>query len=111
MNNKKNSKSKFFKGFSFIEVMFSVFLISVGITAAISLITLGIKKSTENRRQLIAVMLSQEGIELARNIRDTDAKATPPDSFKHMQAGKHEYIIDYNDSPWRLETTTAAMKN
>jgi Tfp pilus assembly protein PilV len=99
---RKIKNKKCYKGSSFVEVMFSVFLVSVGITTAISLITLGIKNSTENRRQLVAAMLSQEGIELVRNIRDTNAK-TNSDSFNGIAEGF--YIINYNDNPLSLNSS------
>lgn len=84
-----------FKGFSIVEVMLAVFLVSVGVMASLALISSGIKHSTESRRQLIATMLSQEGIELVRNIRDTNAK-NGLDSFDEIDNGDH--TMDYSDT-------------
>lgn len=91
------------RGFSIIEVMLAVFLISVGIMATLALISVGIKHSTESRRQLIAAMLSQEGIELVRNIRDTSAKSSSGDSFDKITT-TGDFMFDYNDSPLVLRT-------
>lgn len=67
-----NYKLQAYRGFSFIEVMLSVFLLSIGMGAAISLIGAGLKESIDSRNQLIASLLTQEGVELVRNIRDTN---------------------------------------
>jgi Tfp pilus assembly protein PilV len=60
------------KGFSFLEVMLSVFILVVGIMAAITLMGKSIKESLDSRNQIVASLLAQEGIELLRNIRDTN---------------------------------------
>ncbi len=78
-----------------MEVLFSVFLVSVGITTIFALITLGTKKSIENRLHLVAAMLSQEGIEMVRNIRDNNAKKSL-DSFTGMPEGN--YTINYSSA-------------
>lgn len=71
-NVKYGTRNTMHKGFSFIEVMLSVFLMSAGMVAAISLIGAGLKESIDSRNQLIASLLSQEGVELVRNIRDNN---------------------------------------
>lgn len=59
------------QGFSFIELLLSVFIISIGVLAGVAVI----QKSTSftslsvSRRQ--AYLLAKEGIEVIRNIRDT----------------------------------------
>jgi type IV pilus modification protein PilV len=65
-----NNINKKIRGFSFIEVMVSVFLISVGLLAAMSLLTVGIRESMDSRNQMIASFLAQEGVELVRSLRD-----------------------------------------
>jgi prepilin-type N-terminal cleavage/methylation domain-containing protein len=76
------------KGFSFIEVMLAVFLMSTGMVAAISLIGGGIRESIDSRSQLIASLLAQEGVELVRNIRDTNMIESPsPGAFDGISNG------------------------
>lgn len=60
------------KGFSMIEVMMATFLVSVGLVAVISLLSAGLRQSTLNKNNLIASFLAQEGVELVRNVRDTN---------------------------------------
>ncbi|MFH0969474.1 MAG: prepilin-type N-terminal cleavage/methylation domain-containing protein [Patescibacteria group bacterium] len=65
-----NSSKK--AGFSLVEVMFSVCVLSIGIVAVLSLMTGNIKNSIESRDAIIASELAQEGIELVRNVRDNN---------------------------------------
>lgn len=86
MEFEKNKRRNILKGFSFIEVMLSVFLLSVGIITVISTIVAGMNNTTESRRYFIASLLSQEGVELVRNIRDNNAKSGD-DSFLGITDG------------------------
>jgi Tfp pilus assembly protein PilV len=67
MENKKK-----YKGFSFIEAILSVFVVSMGMTAAVGLLSNGLRESMDSRDQQIAALLAQESLELARNIRDNN---------------------------------------
>jgi len=67
----KNKKSKE-KGFSILESVLSVFLVALGLVAALSLLTAGLSQSLKNRDQFIASLLTQEGVEIVRNIRDNN---------------------------------------
>lgn len=60
------------KGFSFIESMLSVFLVSVGLIVSVKLLTAGLAQSFNSRDQFVASLLAQEGAELVRNIRDNN---------------------------------------
>lgn len=92
----KNSKLQNNKrGFSMMEVVFSVFILSVGLVAAIGLIVSSIKNSIDSRNHIIASQLAQEGVELVRNVRDNswaDGKIAFLD-FK-SGIGKDNCIID-----------------
>jgi len=68
----KFSKTKKAPAFSLIEVMMAAFLMAVGLLATVSLLTIGVKKTSDNKYNLIASFLAQEGVELVRNIRDTN---------------------------------------
>ena len=63
---KKNS------GFSFLETIISVFLISIGMIAVVGLMVNALRESMDSRDQVVATLLSQEGIELVRNLRDNN---------------------------------------
>lgn len=59
-------------GFSIIEILAILFIISLAMLGVVSLIVQNIQVQSINKNQLIAASLSQEGIELVRQIRDTN---------------------------------------
>ncbi|MDD4466729.1 MAG: hypothetical protein PHN91_02945 [Patescibacteria group bacterium] len=65
--------SKFSKpGFSLVEILAIFFIISLAMLGVVSLIIQNIQVQSINKNQLMAASLSQEGIELVRQIRDTN---------------------------------------
>jgi len=76
----KKTKNKIFLPFQFksqesftlLEVIGAIFLITVGIVGVFSLITMTLSSATYSSDKLIASYLAQEGIEIVRNIRDTN---------------------------------------
>lgn len=90
-NFKKNRK----KGFSLVEVMMVVFILSTTLTVFIQVISKSIDHSMESRDSIIAADLVQEGVELVKNIRDNNwvNKLTP---FSGIDNGS--YVIDYDSS-------------
>jgi len=77
---KKTMKNKKCHGFYLIEAIIALFLVTVGLLVTIDLLTKTMSGNIEDRDSVIAVMLSQEGIELVRNLRDNNA-AKGYDSF------------------------------
>ena len=65
-------ENKKYTGFSFIESILSMFILSVGIVTVLSLMNSSTIASIEAKNYDIAVSLAQEGIELVRNVRDND---------------------------------------
>ncbi len=75
MNNNFFNKArnlKFSSGFTLVEVMVAVAVLSTGLIGAANLITYNISNSAKAINKTIATNLAQEGIELTRNIRDTN---------------------------------------
>jgi prepilin-type N-terminal cleavage/methylation domain-containing protein len=64
------SQLKFSRGFTVLELMTVIFIITVGIVGVSSLITQTISLATLSSQKLTAIYLAQEGIEIVRNIRD-----------------------------------------
>lgn len=60
------------KAFTLIEVVVAIFLITVGTVGAFTLIQRTIAFTAVSSSQLVASYLSQEGMEIIRNIRDTN---------------------------------------
>lgn len=68
--NKNKLKRQF--GFSILEVIIAILIISIGMIGVLSLITQNIQVQYISKNDLIASQLAQEGMELVRNIRDTN---------------------------------------
>ena len=60
------------KSFTLIEVIVAIFLITVGTVGAFTLMQRTIAFTAVSSSQLVASYLAQEGIEIIRNIRDTN---------------------------------------
>jgi hypothetical protein len=60
------------KGFTLMEAIVAIFVITTGLVGVLSLVSQTISASTFSKDKLIAAYLAQEGIEIVRNIRDTN---------------------------------------
>ncbi|MDP3964021.1 MAG: hypothetical protein Q8Q39_06035, partial [bacterium] len=58
------------KGFSLIETLMALFVLIVGVVGSFAVVSQAIRTSPGARQELIATQLAQEGVEIARNIRD-----------------------------------------
>lgn len=110
MNTKQKSKNKIVikKGFSIGEVLLALFVLAFGIMISVYLMAGSMQDTMRSRDLLVAAMLSQEGTELMRNIRDnnvteknfdTDERLDP---FFGFPNGNGECSVDYEydtDSP------------
>lgn len=82
--------------FSLIEIMVALFIISLGMTAILSLIGQNLNSQSYNRSNLIAYQLAQEGMELIRRVRDTNWRNNL--SYNFGLPGDTTYYMDYNDT-------------
>lgn len=60
------------KGFTLIEMVVSVFIITVAVVGIVQITTKYIQQTKAEKENYIAALLGQEGIELIKNIRDTN---------------------------------------
>jgi hypothetical protein len=82
------------KSFTLIETIVAIFLLTVSIFGISGLISQLITSSTLSSQKLIAAYLAQEGIEIVRNIRDTNL--LKGQSWDNGLANG-SYQADYND--------------
>lgn len=100
-------------GFTLIEVIVAVSVVMTGIVGAFTVTTQIISDTSVSKNRLIANYLSQEGIEIIRNIRDTNLIKGSTDPFitwdSQFPAGDWDWEADYTDSgyfmgfPWQLD--------
>ncbi|MDI6777588.1 MAG: type II secretion system protein [Patescibacteria group bacterium] len=67
---KKNSTSGIGEGFTLVELLVTIFLVSVGLVGVLSFFNSSLQSNFEAKNELIAAGLAQEGTELVRNIID-----------------------------------------
>jgi len=72
IKNKKNLELKFSDGFTLIEVMAAVAVLSIGLIGGLTVITKNLSIISGGEDRIIAANLAAEGIELVRNVRDTN---------------------------------------
>jgi len=60
------------KGFTLLEVLAAIFLITIGIVGTLTLVQKTITFTQATSSRLITAYLTQEGIEIVRNIRDSN---------------------------------------
>ena len=112
--------------FSLLETVVVLFIVAVGLVAIMNLTVDSLKAQTQNRDTLIAYQLAQEGIELVRNVRDTNFLAnstTTPVAWNRYIVGSStgsNYKVDFthfqpilvNDiTETRLQTASSSDAN
>lgn len=91
----KIKRLQFKEGFSLIEILAVLFVISMALLGIVSLINQNIQVQSINKNNLIASSLAQEGIELIRNVRDTNWLTNQAfDTY----LSDDSYQIDYRDN-------------
>lgn len=85
------------------EILVAIFILLIGILALSTLTTNAVRTSNANSSKLIAANLAQEGLEIARAIRDLNLAgggAGWDDFFNNYCAGG-SYIVQYDDSSFQ----------
>lgn len=100
----KYLKNKHRSGFSLIESILAVAVLSLGIVGVIPLMSAGLNEAMKSRDQMTAAMLAQEGIEIIQNIRDNNWAAgrssfsteTFPAFSSPLPSNKTNCIVNYD---------------
>ncbi len=97
--NKQNKKYTMrYWGYSFIEGVFATFIVTIGMIAVINLMTANLTVLVNSRNQTIATFLAQEGVEVARNIRDNNWAGQSPTFNNFPTDSKDNCRVDYNST-------------
>jgi len=91
------------RGFTLLEVIIATFILTIGAVGVFTLVTHTTRFSSTATNQLVASYLAQEGVEIVRNIRDTNfvriRKGVPGATWKDGLTGCAAMCeADYNDS-------------
>ncbi|MFA5184048.1 MAG: hypothetical protein WC456_00815 [Patescibacteria group bacterium] len=84
------------RGFSLVEIITILFIISLGLVGILSLLIQNIQSQGYNKNNLIAYQLAQEGVELIRKVRDSNWRTANEPLDELFTAG--QYYMDYLDS-------------
>ncbi len=91
------------KGFTFVEVLVSLFILTLGVGGAFAVIRTITMGTNVNNSRLTASYLGQEGVEVIRNIRDTNWLQSRADGSVSWDDGIREgdWQVDYNTETLR----------
>jgi prepilin-type N-terminal cleavage/methylation domain-containing protein len=94
------------KGFSLVEVLLSMVVLTVGLLPILSSMNKGLNASFGSRDMIVASELSQEGIELVKNVKDNGILAGNKTLDFLVTAGQHVCRIDYTASELNCATAS-----
>lgn len=80
-----------------IEVIVAIFVMTVGVLGAYSVVQQIIVYTSISSSRLTAAYLAQEGIEIVRNIRDTNWLTVPPVAWNYYNLVAGDWKVDWND--------------
>ncbi len=72
------------KGFTLVETLVAILILSIAIAAAMTAVQVGLQSSYFARDQIVAFYLGEEAIENVRNIRDQNWNSNQPDWLNGM---------------------------
>lgn len=84
------------RGFTILEVIAAIFVLLIGVLSAYSVTSQLISSTHLAANRLTAAYLAKEGVEIVRNIRDTNWVEPAPSWNDDLGTGNYE--TDYNDS-------------
>ena len=92
-------ENKYQNGFTLLETIVAVGLITVGLISALALISSSLFYVSSIEDRLIAANLAGEGIEVVRNIRDSNWLQNPTDRTKlNLNLSNGDYQASYNST-------------
>ncbi len=90
------NKAKKERGFSLLGVVVSLFLVTVGLLGFTGLFSAMEALSAQNKNDLVAGFLAQEGIEIVRRIRENASELNWSDWHSSVSSG--DYSVQYDSS-------------
>jgi len=97
--------SKKTKGFTLLEMLISVAIITIGALGVFSAVAKFSQQAQQERENLVAAYLGQEGIEIVKNIRDTNWVETAASWKDGLTSCSSGCEADFNDASLTAWTT------
>ena len=96
------------RGFTLIEILISIFILSIGIVGILLAFPLGVQVESNAKMRTCASKLAQEKIEEAISLPYEDINSSLEDyeTISEFQSYKRETNVDYYDPDSSLSTTT-----
>ncbi len=89
-------QKKTLRSFSMPEVMISMFVLAIGLVVIVAVMAGSLGYSYDTRDAIVGMGLAQEGVELVRNVRDSDF-AAGNNGFTRFSTSNKQCRIDWND--------------
>lgn len=102
------------RGFTILEIAISLFIISMGMVAVLTLVVQNIQVENVDKNKVVASQLAQEGLEVVRNQRDFNwLQYDTPTSKWNEGIEDGNYIVDYTgditDGPDSISATSTRL--
>lgn len=78
----QKNRGEYKKGFTIVEALVAIFILTTAVTALLTVVTQSVFNSNYIKNKVIAIGLAQEGIELVRNIQDSNLLQNEYNSFE-----------------------------
>jgi len=94
------------KAFTLIEIITVLLVISIGMVGVLSLIVQNIQSQVINKDTLVAYQLAQEGVEMIRDVRDTNWRNSLPWRTQLLDGS---YYMDFSNTAPQLAPASDKM--
>jgi len=101
----KNKEKESLTGFTILELIVAIFVMTVGVLGAYAVVQQIIVYNSISSSRLTAAYLAQEGIELVRNIRDTNWLTVPSVAWNDISSSE-EAVIFFDETTSKFNRIT-----
>lgn len=108
---KKSIQKKFQAGFTLVETLVAIGVLSLSIAATFTVVQSSLQNSANAKDQIIAFYLAQEGMEFIKNIRDENALKSTNGQSNTWLTGFSENVTDpcYFGKTCTVDSSTKAI--
>ncbi len=97
------------RGFTLIEALVAIFILSASITALMTVVSQSIFNSTYIKNKAVGISLAQEGVELVRNIQDSALLVSDYASFDDLGTDMFQACM-FNDTTCTIDPLSLSVE-